>query len=644
MFKHKNKITYRLLVNIIISISIMTILIGFSVSEFMKQSLEQELELRLNTESNFSKSQIENLFIDSTAYVNQLLGDKNIVQYLFEVDERSQIETHYLIDEVLNTIRSMEKSTNQIFLISLVNEAANFYLDNHAFVSDEGYDVYIRPWHAVALESEGVNYTDPYVEWGTKELVVSSIKAVEEPNGDKSFVVVDFSLNILPSVVSKMNVGEKGQVFIINGSGKFIYHKDDSNVLEKSLIDVYPQIDEWLNHKTVSDGVFEVISIDDEDYYILTSDIEYSKWKIVTLVNQDEVRAEMNKFIAYLVGTIVLFTVIVTIVIYFFIRKRLKPIAALTIYSQQIALGNLDEDLPYEYVALTDEMGTIAKSFVTIAEVFKQKNQILEDTINAQYEEIKQQYHYIIEKEKIASLGFLVAGIAHEINTPVGNALTTGSYMKTIVKKLDDLQANGKLTKSELVRSIEALDEASDLVQRNVERAADLVKQFKTIATNQNNETLQKVNLKEEVGNIIETIRLTIKTHSIEIINNVDDDIIMRTFPSAISQILTNFIKNSFQYAYAEDEKGLIRIGAYKEGQLVKILYEDDGKGIEPSILEHIFEPFYTTRRSTSNSGLGMFIIHNLINQTLSGNIRCESEVNQGVKFYLTIPLELNEE
>jgi len=549
-----------------------------------------------------------------------------------------------LIDEVLNTIRSIEQSTNQIFLISLINEAANFYIDNHAFVSDEEYDVYKRPWHAAALESDDVNYTDPYVEWGTKELVVSSTKAVEEPNGDKSFVVVDFSLKILPSVVGKMNVGKRGEVFIINDSREFIYHKDDSNILEKSVIDIYPQIDEWLNRKTISGDVLEVMSMADGDYYILTNDIEYSKWKIVTLVNQDEVRAEMNKFIAYLVGTIVVFTVIVTIVIYFFIRKRLKPIGALTIYSQQIALGKLDEELPYEYVDLTDEMGTIAKSFVTIAEVFKQKNQILEDTVNAQYEEIKQQYHYIIEKEKIASLGFLVAGIAHEINTPVGNALTTSSYIKTIVKKLDKLQANGKLTKTELIRSIEALDEASDLVQSNIKRAADLVKQFKTIATNQNNEILQIVNLREEVENIIETIRLTIKTHSIEIINNVDDDIIMRTFPSAISQLLTNFIKNSFQYAYAENEKGLIRIGAYKEGQLVKMLYEDDGKGIEPSILEHIFEPFYTTRRSTSNSGLGMFIIHNLINQTLSGNIRCESEVNQGVKFYLTMPLELNEE
>lgn len=635
-----NKISNRLFISVLIVMIILVVLTGLFVSNYMTKTVESELEDRLASESDFSVFQIENLFIDASNYVRQLDRLEIIEKYLFEADDRDFAMNAPEREEIVDIISSMEASSERIFLVWIANEAANFFLDQTGFYSEENYDVHIRPWYKVALSSDGINYTDPYIEWATRELVVSTIKAKTEANGEHAFVAVDFNLSILPEVTSGINVGKKGKVYIINRSGMYVYHDDPSKVMTTTVENDNPELYKWLSRDAQTNEL-QHVELGGVAYYASVETIDYADWQLVTLVNRKESLEDLKSFMRRMILTLVILGVLVSYFVYWDINKRLSPIDGLTFYSEQIAKGNLDEALPYEYTRLHDEMGNMARSFVTIAEVFRQKNKALEDIVNSQYEEINQQYHYIIEKEKIASLGVLVAGVAHEINTPLGNGVTTSSYIKTLVRRLCELHANNKLSRQEFMRILESLTESSDLLLNNLMRAADLVKQFKSIATNQNLETLKEVNLKDEIENVITSLKPTIKKRQITIENRIDKKIMMTTYPGAISQVFTNFIINSMHHGFNVEDDGHIAIEATQEGELVRLVYSDDGKGIAEDIIEHIFEPFYTTRRNKNNSGLGMYITHNLVNSTLSGMITCESQVGKGTRFILTLPRTL---
>lgn len=616
----------------------MTLMVGFVVFNYTQKVLSDELASRLDTENQFAKHQIESLFEDTSSYVKQMTFNPKIKSFLTQVDTLEEAQEHPNFRDVVNALNAIEKSNDQIFLVWVANETANFYVDDTGYVSGPEYDVFIRPWHKDALKNNVINYTDPYLEWETKQYVISSIATLTEPDGSHFFCVVDFDLRTIPDVVNQINVGSKGEVMIVADDGTFIYHHNPEYVLNQQIQNIYPDIYDWTLEP--HDGM-EVINHEDQDYFILSQAINYSNWHLITIVNKKEVESGLNRFMMYLIGLIVLIGAIVTITIVFIIKNRLKPIDALSVYGEQIANGKFESSPPYEYAQLNDEMGKMARSFVTITEVFEQKNKTLEEIVSSQYEEIKQQYQYIIDKEKIASLGVLVAGVAHEINTPLGNGVTSSSYIQNEVKRMKDLFESNKLSKSEFDKILNSLTDASSLLMNNLDRASELVKQFKSIAINQNIESLKSIELKEEIDKILTSLKPTTRKNNLEILNEVDSTIFMVTYPGAISQVITNFIMNSMHHGYGDQEKGTIIIRAVQDGQLVRLTYLDDGKGIPPEILAHVFEPFYTTRRNKDNSGLGMYIIHNLVNQTLSGTIACESKVGEGVRFDLTLPLEL---
>lgn len=637
MFNYKQKISNHLTTHIIIILTIMIIIVGFVVFQYSQSVLSDELASRINIENKNAIQQIENLFEDTSTFVKQMMFDPEIKKYLKEVDTRDDILNHPSYNAVLESMNAIEKSNDRIFLVWVANEEANFYLDDTGVVSGEDYSVFKRPWHDVALQNNVINYTNPYIEWETKKYVVSSIATVTEPNGNRYFYVVDFDLGIVLEVVESIDVGNRGHVMIVDAFGKYIYHENPDNILTSAVSDTDPEIAKWLDkdHEEMSSLVY-----DGEIYYVASQSINYSNWRLITMVNKKEFESGLNAFIFYLLIFLVMITSSVIGVIFLVINKRLKPIDALSVYGEQIAQGNFESEPPYQYAQLQDEMGKMARSFVTITEVFNQKNKELEDIVVSQYEEIKQQYQYIIEKEKIASLGVLVAGVAHEINTPLGNGVTSCSFIENEIHRLNKLFHENKLSKSEFEKILGALTDASDLLMNNLTRASELVKQFKTIAINQNIESLKSIDLREEIDKIIISLRPALKRIVIEIQNEVPQGILMVTYPGAISQVITNFVMNSLHHGFVDRDKGLITIIAEQEGQLVRMSYKDDGKGIPDDIVAHIFEPFYTTRRNKENSGLGMFIIHNLVNQTLSGTLTCVS-TEVGVQFDLTLPLEL---
>jgi signal transduction histidine kinase len=265
----------------------------------------------------------------------------------------------------------------------------------------------------------------------------------------------------------------------------------------------------------------------------------------------------------------------------------------------------------------------------------KDKNEELRKTL----EQLKTTQVQLIESEKMAALGNLVAGVAHEINTPVGISVTAASVLVEDTTDFSNIYKSGKMRRADLETFLDTARESSSMILANLKRAADLVQSFKQVAVDQSSESQRCFYLKEYLEEIILSLIGNLKKtkHSIKITG--DANLTLNSYPGAFSQIVTNFVMNSLIHAYGEEEAGQIQLDFHRESEQLILQYSDDGQGIKPENISQIYDPFFTTNRSQGNTGLGLHIVYNLITQKLRGTIQCESQVGRGTKFTLKLPI-----
>ncbi len=241
----------------------------------------------------------------------------------------------------------------------------------------------------------------------------------------------------------------------------------------------------------------------------------------------------------------------------------------------------------------------------------------------------------------MASLGGLVAGIAHDINTPIGIGVTALSRLVEDIEKFETVYNDKTMSRSDLEVFLNSCNTSTSLTQSNLERAAELVQSFKQVAIDQTSEDKRKFKLKKYLDDIIVSLHPKLKKagHNIDV--RCDDELELNSFPGFISQIVTNLVLNSVLHAYDDNESGNISIEAeILDDNTLSLVYTDDGKGMAEEIQSKIFEPFFTTKRSQGGSGLGLHIVYNIVNQKLNGAIKCESHIGKGTKFVITFPLK----
>lgn len=272
----------------------------------------------------------------------------------------------------------------------------------------------------------------------------------------------------------------------------------------------------------------------------------------------------------------------------------------------------------------------------------RQLNENLEIRVEERTLQLKDKQKELLESEKMASLGNLVGGISHEVNTPIGIAVTSVSHLELLNTKYQELLKNGDMTKLDLFDYMNRVDEVSIILKANIDRAAQLISSFKEIAVDRSIDMLVEINLKDYINKIVLSLHHEIKKTNHEIICDIPDKYI-RTYPGAISQIFTNLIMNSLIHGFEEDESGIIKISIGFDDQSYYIVYSDNGKGIPKENINKIFDPFFTTSRGVGGSGLGLNIVYNLITSKLGGTIRCESSLGKGVEFDIKIPISEGE-
>lgn len=244
----------------------------------------------------------------------------------------------------------------------------------------------------------------------------------------------------------------------------------------------------------------------------------------------------------------------------------------------------------------------------------------------------------LLQSEKLASLGALVAGVSHELNTPIGNALMVASSFEQARKQFEEEMKAG-LTRSSLQRFLDNIEEGDLLIERNLERAAELIGSFKQLAVDQTSYQRRKFDLKTLSHEVLITLQPTLRKVPFVIHEQLCTGITLDSYPGPLGQVLINLINNAVLHAFPGREQGNITLSCTRVGDMVHVQVSDDGVGVGPEMRKKIFDPFFTTQLGQGGSGLGLHIVYTLVTGLLGGRIEVESEVGVGTRFILQLPL-----
>jgi signal transduction histidine kinase len=249
----------------------------------------------------------------------------------------------------------------------------------------------------------------------------------------------------------------------------------------------------------------------------------------------------------------------------------------------------------------------------------------------------------LIESEKMAALGRLVAGLSHEISTPVGIGITLASTLMNEAKELESNLEENRVKKLILERHIERVKRMSTLLLENLQRAGNLIQSFQCVSVDQSYFEQQEFYLKSYIENVLLSLSPHLEKTGHRLRVQGEEDLKINSYPGAIAQIVTNLVMNSILHGYQPGEMGQLDFDIARQDDRLIISYADDGCGIPEEYIGKIFEPFFTTARSYGGTGLGLHIIYNLVTQKLQGKISCESQVGAGTKFIFNLPLKPQE-
>jgi signal transduction histidine kinase len=254
--------------------------------------------------------------------------------------------------------------------------------------------------------------------------------------------------------------------------------------------------------------------------------------------------------------------------------------------------------------------------------------------------QVSETQRFLIETERLAALGSLVAGVAHEISSPVGTSLTVASTLALRAKSFAEQIAAGPVRRSLLLEFAGSCRDAADQLVANLHRAGELIRSFKQVAVDGSQAERRPFDLKVVTEQVVTSVRPGLPKSQYAFALEMPSDILLNSYPGAYGQILTNLIFNAVTHGFADRSAGNVLIKARRlaDGE-VEITFSDDGNGIPEEIQRHVFDPFFTTRRAQGSTGLGLNIVHNLVTQQLGGAITLTSQPGKGTNFCMTLPL-----
>jgi signal transduction histidine kinase len=245
----------------------------------------------------------------------------------------------------------------------------------------------------------------------------------------------------------------------------------------------------------------------------------------------------------------------------------------------------------------------------------------------------------LVEAEKMAALGELVAGVAHEVNTPLGVGVTGVSHLLDMFAQVTRKYRDGQLKKSDFQSFLESSGDEVELVYSNLLRASKLVQSFKKVAVDHGVENMRPFSIVSYLRETISSLSYMYASRNIEVVVEGDESLVVFSYPTIVAQLVTHLISNAVSHGFEDSSAGYINICIYESGDDFVLECRDNGVGMDLEVKNRVFDPFFTTKRGRGSTGLGMHIIYNAVTQTLGGTVRCDSERGMGTTFKVICPL-----
>jgi signal transduction histidine kinase len=292
-------------------------------------------------------------------------------------------------------------------------------------------------------------------------------------------------------------------------------------------------------------------------------------------------------------------------------------------------------------IVITSSLVAIALIFAFLVYILLIKNKKTTKKLSSTIENLEATKDQLIESEKMAAIGSLVAGVAHEINTPLGISVTATSLIYDKTKEIEQLLQERALTQKKLKSFTEIVKTSSKMSTTGLERVIVLLQNFKQVAADQIIEEAREINITSYIEEVMSTLASEMKSRNVTCHFTGNDEIMISTIPGALAQVFTNLVTNSVRHGFENAQNGSISIEVIDENDRVCIIYKDNGQGIKKEDINKVFKPFFTTKRNKGGTGLGMNIVYNIINQKLAGNIKLSSEYGTGVVYIIKLPKKI---
>lgn len=474
--------------------------------------------------------------------------------------------------------------------------------------------------------------------------------AVTAPLQSGCTLVMEISLDRLAQSVSNTTVDSDIRVLIVDSAGQLLVSSERARAGESVVMPV-----EFL--QATQGTAAATFQLHGQDWFASSASVGQLDWRVVVMRPLASVYAPINHIITYILGATIVLLAFSTAMLMLTTRGMQRATHILISDANQFAKGGQPRPHTFkirELAALDASLRFMARTLAQREELLRQANEALEmrvqerthhlDEANAELAtamlQLQATQGELVQAGKMAALGSMVAGVAHEINTPVGNARLVASTLQDRARDLTKLLASTNVSRKEIDQIATDVLEASSLIDLSLCRAANLVRSFKQVAADQTSNQRRSFKLIDvaEENKLLLSPRLS-QTGTLLVIE-MAPNIEMESYPGDVGQVLTNLVENAIIHAYGEEGGGRIELTAHcRNADTVRMIIRDFGRGISPKNVERVFDPFFTTRMGLGGTGLGLAIVYSIVTQSLGGKITVESIVGHGTVFVIDLPL-----
>jgi signal transduction histidine kinase len=492
-------------------------------------------------------------------------------------------------------------------------------------------------------------WTTPYMDAGGKGMMISLLAPIYHEDVFVGAVGADITLKVLDKIVTGWG-DSIGHLALVDQAGIVVADSQGAlqgkteTVTHEQVLSIVPL---GASHQSNAEMQYET-----PDGVWFGYPLPNTPWHLVIEITNKDIESYANKAIMPYVTMGGVFTLLLVLIGFYQHRNFSQPALQLAKFveelpvRQHIVIPNIPQKWYHWFESAAKGEQIRRESLETITQQnLELENRVEERTreLKKALEELEATQEELIRNEKLAGLGALVAGVAHELNTPIGNALIVASSMKDLNRTFEDAVKEG-LRKSVLDEYIQHNNDSTMSIERNLNRAAELISSFKQVATDQSSSQRRLFDLPEILHELRVTMMPNLTRNNITLEENLCPSLKMDSYPGALTQVLMNLVSNAVTHAFGDQENRVISITCdAKTSDIALINISDNGDGIEAEHLGKLFDPFFTTKLGQGGSGLGLNIVYNIVTGLLGGKITVESSPGKGAKFIIEIPMSAPE-